>query len=160
MKLHPSTLTYRLSLKGDVTKCFPQEPSFSQKGRIVRQTVRGIAEMSEERLICLCLPFTWPVVLVNEWAVCVRVYSMCNYLWVYVNNICLTLSVSVGRKGNFLSFRGNMTELKTGNNQERLLHRHHDFWPLPIVARLKPFCGLWCQRMTLKSIPPVSIPPF
>lgn len=47
-----------------------QRPTFSQTGTIVR----SVAEMSGEELICLGLPFTWLVVLGNEWVcVCQRV---------------------------------------------------------------------------------------
>ncbi len=84
VKLHPrtSTLTYRPSLKGDITKCFPQEPKFSQKGRKVRQTARSAVEMSEKRPMCLGLPFMWLVVLGNEWAcVCQGV----QYEWLHVS---------------------------------------------------------------------------
>lgn len=111
-------------LEGETVLLFP---------RTVGLTTWNVAEMSEKRLTWQGLSYPWHKVLGNEWAcVCVSVYSMCDYMSAYVNNICLVLPVSMGdsrfsgSKGSFLSAKGNMTELKMGN---QFKSHHHKCWP-------------------------------
>ena len=146
MKKHlvnPCTSTLSNSFKGDIRNVFHKSLIFpiwvkskTDSGKCSRNVRRNVSAWA--------CPSHGPWSWVMNGPVCVRLYSMCDYMWVYMNNICLVLSVGdwFSRKGSFLSVRQWVKARKqTGG--------HVTSSSQPLVIQFNTICGLERQSMLL-----------